>query len=88
MIAPNIDDRTAERRARDEAIAAEPTLLPPDLPSDAQTFPVETHLARRRRPGALAGIVENGLVRPLDASVKLAESARVIIVTSERGGVK
>lgn len=83
MIAPNIDDRTAERRARDEGIAAEPQLPPPDLPSDAQAFPVETHLARRRRPVALAGIVENGLVRPLDASVKLAESARVIIVTSE-----
>ncbi|MDZ4684768.1 MAG: hypothetical protein SH850_06720 [Planctomycetaceae bacterium] len=83
MIAPNIDDRTAERRARDEAIAAEPLLPPPELPAGAQTSSVETHFARRRRPVALAGIVENGLVRPLDASIKLAESSRVIIVTSE-----
>jgi len=83
MVAPNIDDRSAERRAQDDAIAAEPLLPPLELPPDAQASPVETHLARRRRPVALVGIVENGLVRPLDASVKLPESARVIIVTSE-----
>jgi hypothetical protein len=33
---------------------------------------------------AMAGIVENGLVRPLDPGVKLPEHSRVIIVTSER----
>ena len=30
----------------------------------------------------VAGIVENGLVRPLDPTVKLPEHARVIIVAS------
>jgi hypothetical protein len=32
---------------------------------------------------AVAGIVENGLVRPLDTEVKLPEHSRVIIVASE-----
>jgi hypothetical protein len=32
---------------------------------------------------AVAGVVENGLVRPLDPAVKLAEHSRVIIVASE-----
>ncbi len=82
MLIPIIDDRPAERRAQDEEIAAEPPLPPPELPADAQAFPVEKHLPQRR-PVAVAGIVENGLVRPLDASVKLRESGRVIIVTSE-----
>jgi hypothetical protein len=45
---------------------------------------VEAHLNQpRRRPVAVAGVVENGLVRPLDPAVKLAEHARVIIVASE-----
>ena len=44
---------------------------------------MEAALARlNRRPLALAGIVENGLVRPLDPSATLPEHARVIIVTS------
>jgi hypothetical protein len=37
----------------------------------------------RRRPVAVAGIVENGLVRPLDPAVKLPEHSRVIIVATE-----
>ena len=78
------DQRSAERRTRDEQIAAEPRLAPLDLPPDAVAAPVEEHLARRaRRPLAVAGVVENGLVRPLDASVKLPEHARVIIVAAE-----
>jgi hypothetical protein len=45
---------------------------------------VEAHLGRlRRRPLAVAGVVENGLVRPLDPAVKLAEHSRVIIVAAE-----
>jgi hypothetical protein len=31
----------------------------------------------------VAGIVENGLVRPLDPEVKLVEHSRVIIVATE-----
>ncbi len=78
------DARSPERRARDECIAAEPPLAPFDVSPDAKPERVETHLARQaRRPLAVAGVVENGLVRPLDASVKLPEHARVIIVTAE-----
>jgi hypothetical protein len=84
MTTPELDSRSARRRARDEQLAAEPQLAPPELPPDATPAPVESHLARfRRRPVAVVGIVENGLVRPLDPTVKLAEHARVIIVATE-----
>lgn len=77
----NQDQRSPDRRARDEHIAAQSRLAPLDLPPGATTEPVEVHLARNgRRPLAVAGIVENGLVRPLDSSVKLTEHSRVIIV--------
>ena len=36
-------------------------------------------------PVAVTGIVENGLVKPLDPAVRLPEHARVIIVTSLGG---
>jgi hypothetical protein len=43
--------------------------------------PVESQLARlRRQPVAITGIVENGLVRPVDPAIKLPENSRVIIV--------
>jgi hypothetical protein len=84
MTSPEVDKRSSARRARDEQIAAEPTLAPPELPPDAVPSPVEMHLGRsRRRPVAVAGIVENGLVRPLDTAVKLTERSRVIIVAAE-----
>jgi hypothetical protein len=83
MPTPELDKRSPGRRALDEQIAAEPPLAPPELPADAPAAPVETHLSKRRRPVAVAGIVENGLVRPLDPTVQLAEHARVIIVASE-----
>ena len=61
-----------------------PLVALPPLPPDATPAPVESYLARlRRRPVAVAGIVENGLVRPLDSSVKLPEHSRVIIVATE-----
>jgi hypothetical protein len=44
---------------------------------------MEARLAHRRRPVAVGGIVENGVVRPVDPSVKLPEHSRVIIVASE-----
>ncbi len=77
------DQRSQERRARDERIAAEPSLAPLDLPADAAAVSVEAHLARQRRPLAVAGVVENGLVRPLDPAVKLPEHSRVIIVATD-----
>jgi hypothetical protein len=59
------DPRSPERRARDEQIAAEPHLAPLDLPPDAAAAPMESYRTRQRhRPLAVAGIVENGLVRP------------------------
>lgn len=77
------DHRSPQRRAQDERIAAEPAKPPLDT-TDAKGEPVEAHLVRRaRRPMAIAGIVENGLVRPLDDSVKLPEHSRVIIVAAD-----
>jgi hypothetical protein len=84
MAKPAIDQRSVSRQARDEQIAAEPPLPPPQLPADSVPSPVEAHLARlRRRPIAVAGVVENGVVRPLDPTVNLPEHSRVIIVASD-----
>ncbi len=83
MATREIDPRSPERRANDDRIAAEPRMAPPPLPPEAPVLPVESHLGRiRRQPVAVAGVVENGLVRPLDPTVKLPERSRVIIVTS------
>ena len=65
-----VDNRSPERRALDEAIAAEPQLAPPELTASACPLPVEAYLAKKHRPFALAGIVENGLVRPLDSAMR------------------
>ena len=81
---PPVDHRSPDRRALDERIAAEPPLAPPELPPDAAPSPVEAHTGRRRgRPVAVAGVVENGVVRPVDPTVRLPERSRVIIVASE-----
>ena len=84
MTTPKTDERSSERRAQDEQIAAEPQMPPLALPPDASATPVETHVDRQcRRPVAVMGVVENGLVRPLDPAVKLPECSRVIIVATE-----
>ena len=84
MTTPAADGRSAERRALDEQIAAEMPRAPLDLPPGAPATPVEAHLARHaRRPVAVAGIVQNGVVRPIDPAVKLPEQSRVIIVAAE-----
>ena len=75
------DERSPQRKARDEKIAAEPHLPEPKLSSEAKPQPVETFLARHR-PLAVPGVVENGLVRPLDPAIRLPEHSRVIIVAS------
>jgi hypothetical protein len=83
MLTPETDLRSASRKAKDEAIAAEPQLAAPPLPTDTAFAPVEAHLPpRSRHPLAVTGIVENGLVRPLDPAVTLVEHSRVIIVAS------
>jgi hypothetical protein len=85
MAKPELDQRKPNRRSLDEESAAEPMLPTLDLPVDAPAAPVEIHLARlARRPLAVMGVVENGLIRPLDPAVKLPEHSRVIIVTSEK----
>ena len=85
MTKSSVDRRSPERRARDEQIAAERQMRAPKLPANAVASPVEEHLARlAKRPLAVAGVVENGLVRPLDPSVKLPEHARVIIVAADQ----
>jgi len=83
MPTPEADQRSVSRRTQDENISTETPKGPLDLPADAQALPLESHLDRLRRPMAVAGVVENGVVRPLDPSVKLAEHARVIIVAPE-----
>jgi hypothetical protein len=84
MPKPENDKRSPARRALDEQIAAEPEMTSLELPPDASPSPVDAHLGRiRRRPLAVVGIVENGLVRPLDPAVRLLEHSRVIIVATE-----
>ncbi len=84
MTTPKVDQRSPRRQSRDERIAAEPQLPPLDMPPGSATAPVEAYLGSKHpRPLAVAGIVENGLVRPLDPTVKLPEHSRVIIVASE-----
>ena len=83
MTIPEADLRSPGRRMRDEQIAAEPPMAPPDLPLDVASSPMEAHLfSSERHPLAVAGVVENGLVRPLDPAVKLPEHSRVIIVAA------
>ncbi len=78
---PKIDKRSLARQARDEQIAAEPPLPPLDLPSDAVSSSMEVRLPQLHHQ-AVVGVVENGLVRPLDPAVELPEHSRVIIVAS------
>jgi hypothetical protein len=67
----------------DDTIAGEPRLPVPDLTPGVDAAPLESHLPRHpRHPLAVAGIVENGLVRPIDPAIKLPERSRVIIVAS------
>lgn len=84
MIQPEADTRSQARREMDELIAAEAETPHPRLPASVKPTAVEEHLkGRRSRPVAVEGVVENGMVRPLDPHVRLRERARVIIVTQE-----
>ena len=76
------DERSEQRKRQDEAIASEPQLPSLDLPAGAQALPIEEQLRqRRRRPQAFFGIVENGVIRPVDPDVRLPDRSSVIIVT-------
>ena len=83
MRTPAPDLRSSTRRDLDQQIADEPALPPLDLPIDAPTSALESHLTAARRPVAVAGVVENGLVRPLDPAIHLPEQSRVIIVAAD-----
>lgn len=87
MTTPEADQRSPGRRVRDEQIAAEPPIPPLGLAPDSLASPVEDHLRQSRHPVAVVGVVENGLVRPVDPAVKLPEHSRVIIVASEEEGL-
>jgi hypothetical protein len=76
------DSRCERREALDEQNASEPHLPHPTAMPGEQPRPLEAHL-RPRRPVAVIGVVENGMVRLLDSSVKLPEHSRVIVVASE-----
>ena len=83
MIQPAPDNRSAERKALDEQIASEPPIAWPEIPPGTKPRSIEALMATRLKPIAVAGVVENGLVRPLDPAVHLQEHARVIIVATE-----
>jgi len=58
----------------------------PAIAPDAVPVPLEAVLrGRAGQPFAVAGVVENGLVKPLDPDVRLPEHARVIIVATHGG---
>jgi hypothetical protein len=81
MIVPQEDTRTDARRRSDDQIAAEPPLPPANVGGEPK--PMEARLGRPRRPVAIVGVVENGLIRPLDPTVTLPERSRVIIVAQD-----
>jgi hypothetical protein len=84
MTGAQTDSRTDRRKAEDERIASEPALQPLDVTTGNVPKPVEEHLRKlRRNPVAIIGVVENGVVRPLDPQITLPERSRVIIVASD-----
>lgn len=75
------DTRSAARREKDEQIAREAPLSPPTLSADAPALPLEAHRhEERKRPLAIPGIVENGVVRLTEPGIVLPENSRVIVV--------
>ena len=82
MPQPQPDLRSQQRKALDEELASQPCLPRPEIPAGEQPRPLEQHL-RYRRPVAIVGVVENGVVRVLDPTVRLPEHSRVIVVASE-----
>jgi hypothetical protein len=82
MPIPQPDMRTERRKAYDEQLASESQLPHPNIPAGEQPRPIEAHI-RHRRPVAIVGVVENGMVRLLDPHTTLPEQSRVIVVASE-----
>ena len=85
MPTPQPDTQSERRKVLDEQLAAEPMLPIPDAAPGDQPRPLESYLRPRRRPVAVVGVVENGVIRLLDAGVKFPEQSRVIAVASDPG---
>lgn len=85
MPTPQPDTRSDRRKALDEQLASEPMLPIPDAELGDQPRPLESHLPPLRRPVAAIGIVENGVIRLLDATMKFPEHSRVIVVAPATG---
>jgi hypothetical protein len=85
MPTPQPDTRSEHRKALDEQLAAEPVLPIPEAAPEDSPRPLEAHLRPRRRPVAVVGIVENGVIRLLDSEVKFPEQSRVIVVAADPG---
>ena len=82
MATTSPDERSEARKRQDGAIASEPPLPPLDVLAGTQALPIEEHIRkRRRRPQAFLGVVENGVIRPIDPDVRLPDRSSVIIVT-------
>ncbi len=84
MVKISPEDRSVERRLLDEAIAAEAQTPIPEIDPTLIPVPVEVLLQRSAKPVAISGVVENGLIRLLDPSIRLPERSKVIIVANER----
>jgi hypothetical protein len=76
------DSRSEARKALDEQLASEPPLPHPEVTPGEPPRSLEEHL-RPRRPVAILGVVEKGVVRLLDPNVRLPEQTRVIVVANE-----
>jgi hypothetical protein len=82
MPTPQPDTRSERRKAFDEQLASESHLPHPNIRAGEQPRPIDDHI-RHRRPVAIVGVVENGMVRLLDPHMTLPEQSRVIVVASE-----
>lgn len=82
MIETQEDDRNEERRRLDDQLATEPRKPRPPVAADEGPKPMESFLRPEDlpRPKAAVGVIEKGVVRPLDEELRLPEHRRVLIV--------
>lgn len=85
MPKPQPDTRSDRLKELDEQLAAEPMLPIPAAEPGEVPRPLEAHLRPRRRPVAVVGVVEKGVVRLLDPGVTFPEQSRVIVVAADPG---
>ena len=84
MKSTELDTRSEERKRLDEAIANEPMKPLPEIDPSVRGRQIEEFLKEHRtQPAAIFGVVENGVVRPLDPKVRMPENLRVMIVAMD-----